>query len=56
MPVLFVPSCAIHDRAPKKLFVLGSHIRDEVEDAAGFGWVAGEAAGGTSTSFASYFG
>jgi glutathione reductase (NADPH) len=27
---------------PKKLFVIGSHIHDEVEDAAGFGWTIGQ--------------
>ena len=27
---------------PKKLFVIGSHIRHEIEDAAGFGWSIGQ--------------
>src|SRR3981189_159617 len=28
----------IRGGGPKKLFVIGSHIHDEIEDAAGFGW------------------
>ncbi len=32
MPILLVPSCAIHGHAPKKLFVFGSRIRDEIAD------------------------
>jgi glutathione reductase (NADPH) len=31
-------TCVIRGCVPKKLFVLGSHIRHEIEDAAGFGW------------------
>jgi glutathione reductase (NADPH) len=31
-------TCVIRGCVPKKLFVLGSHIRYEIEDAAGFGW------------------
>ncbi|HEX2366358.1 MAG TPA: glutathione-disulfide reductase [Bradyrhizobium sp.] len=31
-------TCVIRGCVPKKLFVIGSHIRDEIEDAAGFGW------------------
>jgi glutathione reductase (NADPH) len=31
-------TCVIRGCVPKKLFVLGSHVRDEIEDAAGFGW------------------
>jgi len=31
-------TCVIRGCVPKKLFVLGSHVRQEVEDAAGFGW------------------
>jgi len=31
-------TCVIRGCVPKKLFVMGSHIRHEIEDAAGFGW------------------
>ncbi len=31
-------TCVIRGCVPKKLFVLGSHIRHEIADAAGFGW------------------
>src|SRR3984893_17499956 len=31
-------TCVIRGCVPKKLFVLGSHIHQEIEDAAGFGW------------------
>jgi glutathione reductase (NADPH) len=31
-------TCVIRGCVPKKLFVLGSHIRHDLEDAAGFGW------------------
>jgi glutathione reductase (NADPH) len=31
-------TCVIRGCVPKKLLVLGSHIRHEIEDAAGFGW------------------
>src|SRR6201985_1969186 len=31
-------TCVIRGCVPKKLFVIGSHINDEIEDAAGFGW------------------
>src|SRR4051812_5059447 len=31
-------TCVIRGCVPKKLFVIGSHVRHEVEDAAGFGW------------------
>jgi glutathione reductase (NADPH) len=31
-------TCVIRGCVPKKLFVLGSHVHDEIEDAAGFGW------------------
>jgi glutathione reductase (NADPH) len=31
-------TCVIRGCVPKKLFVLGSHIRYEIADAAGFGW------------------
>jgi glutathione reductase (NADPH) len=31
-------TCVIRGCVPKKLFVMGSHVRDEIEDAAGFGW------------------
>jgi glutathione reductase (NADPH) len=35
-------TCVIRGCVPKKLFVIGSHIHDEVEDAAGFGWTIGQ--------------
>src|SRR6201995_4523515 len=31
-------TCVIRGWGPKKLFVMGSHFRQEMEDAAGFGW------------------
>src|SRR6202171_689696 len=31
-------TCVIRGCVPKKLFVIGSHIQHEIEDAAGFGW------------------
>src|ERR1700761_559991 len=31
-------TCVIRGCVPKKLFVLGSHFRQEMEDAVGFGW------------------
>src|SRR5215475_10312877 len=31
-------TCVIRGCVPKKLLVLGSHIRHEIDDAAGFGW------------------
>jgi len=31
-------TCVIRGCVPKKLFVIGSHIRHEIEDAEGFGW------------------
>src|SRR5258707_14246100 len=31
-------TCVIRGCVPKKLFVIGSHIHHEVEDAPGFGW------------------
>src|SRR5216684_2496293 len=31
-------TCVIRGCVPKKLFVIGSHIRHEIDDAAGFGW------------------
>lgn len=34
-------TCVIRGCVPKKLFVIGSHVRDEIEDAAGFGWKIG---------------
>src|SRR6201996_8414370 len=36
-------SCVIRGCVPKKLFVIGSHFRHEIEDAAGFGWTIPEA-------------
>jgi glutathione reductase (NADPH) len=35
-------TCVIRGCVPKKLFVIGSHIRQEIEDAAGFGWSIGQ--------------
>ena len=35
-------TCVIRGCVPKKLFVIGSHIHDEIEDAAGFGWTIGQ--------------
>jgi glutathione reductase (NADPH) len=34
-------TCVIRGCVPKKLFVLGSHVHQEIEDAAGFGWSIG---------------
>ena len=31
-------TCVIRGCVPKKLFVIGSHFHQEIEDAAGFGW------------------
>jgi glutathione reductase (NADPH) len=31
-------TCVIRGCVPKKLFVIGSHVKHEIEDAAGFGW------------------
>src|SRR5258708_33192666 len=31
-------TCVIRGCVPKKLLVIGSHIRHEIDDAAGFGW------------------
>src|ERR1700686_5830669 len=31
-------TCVIRGCVPKKLFVMASHIHQEIEDAAGFGW------------------
>ena len=31
-------TCVIRGCVPKKLMVIGSHVRHEIEDAAGFGW------------------
>jgi glutathione reductase (NADPH) len=36
-------TCVIRGCVPKKLFVLGSHVRQELADAAGFGWTVPEA-------------
>jgi glutathione reductase (NADPH) len=35
-------TCVIRGCVPKKLFVLGSHVQQEIEDAAGFGWTIGD--------------
>src|SRR5258705_4271671 len=35
-------TCVIRGCVPKKLCVLGSHVHDEIEDAAGFGWTIGD--------------
>src|ERR1700760_1902657 len=36
-------TCVIRGCVPKKLFVMGSHFRQEMEDAAGFGWTVSNA-------------
>src|SRR5215471_18401703 len=36
-------TCVIRGCVPKKLFVIGSHVRHEIEDAAGFGWTIPQA-------------
>ncbi|MGJ4931241.1 glutathione-disulfide reductase [Bradyrhizobium sp. HKCCYLS2038] len=36
-------TCVIRGCVPKKLFVIGSHVRQEIADAAGFGWTIPEA-------------
>ena len=36
-------TCVIRGCVPKKLFVIGSHVHHEIEDAAGFGWTVSEA-------------
>jgi glutathione reductase (NADPH) len=36
-------TCVIRGCVPKKLFVIGSHVRQEIADAAGFGWHIPEA-------------
>src|SRR5437868_13221756 len=36
-------TCVIRGCVPKKLFVLGSHVHQEIEDAAGFGWTIPQA-------------
>jgi glutathione reductase (NADPH) len=36
-------TCVIRGCVPKKLFVIGSHIRHEIDDAAGFGWTIPQA-------------
>src|SRR5207253_9318551 len=35
-------TCVIRGCVPKKLLVYASHVRHEIEDAAGFGWSIGE--------------
>ena len=35
-------TCVLRGCVPKKLLVYGSHFRDEIEDARGFGWTVGE--------------
>ncbi|WMT78260.1 glutathione-disulfide reductase [Bradyrhizobium sp. Ash2021] len=35
-------TCVIRGCVPKKLFVMGSHVRHEIEDATGFGWTIPE--------------
>src|SRR5262249_39622741 len=34
-------TCVLRGCVPKKLLVYGSHVRDELEDARGFGWSIG---------------
>ena len=36
-------TCVIRGCVPKKLFVIGSHVKHELEDAKGFGWTIPEA-------------
>jgi len=36
-------TCVLRGCVPKKLLVYASHVRDEIEDARGFGWTIGEA-------------
>jgi glutathione reductase (NADPH) len=36
-------TCVIRGCVPKKLLVIGSHVRHEIEDAAGYGWTIPEA-------------
>jgi glutathione reductase (NADPH) len=36
-------TCVIRGCVPKKLFVIGSHVRQEIADAAGFGWTIPDA-------------
>jgi glutathione reductase (NADPH) len=36
-------TCVLRGCVPKKLLVYASHVRDEIEDAKGFGWTIGEA-------------
>jgi glutathione reductase (NADPH) len=36
-------TCVIRGCVPKKLFVIGSHVRQEISDAAGFGWTIPQA-------------
>ncbi len=35
-------TCVIRGCVPKKMFVIGSHVHQEIEDAAGFGWTIPE--------------
>ncbi|PDT76750.1 glutathione-disulfide reductase [Bradyrhizobium sp. C9] len=35
-------TCVIRGCVPKKLFVIGSHVHQEIEDAVGFGWSIGQ--------------
>lgn len=36
-------TCVLRGCVPKKLLVYGAHVRDVIEDAAGFGWTIGDA-------------
>jgi glutathione reductase (NADPH) len=36
-------TCVVRGCVPKKLFVIGSRVHDEIADAAGFGWSVGHA-------------
>ena len=36
-------TCVIRGCVPKKLLVMGSHVRHEIDDAAGFGWTSASA-------------
>src|SRR3979411_2222682 len=36
-------TCVIRGCVPKKLLVYAAHAREEIEDAAGYGWIVGDA-------------
>src|ERR1700754_3636148 len=43
-------TCVIRGCVPKKLFVIGSQVHQEVEDAAGFGWTIPHAVFGSPSA------